>query len=1145
MFRQSRHRSAVWALMLSCALLPTSAHAQPDSPRLMLNTGGPVGGLRAVAFSADGTQLYAAGAGKTVSVWNLIRQPQGVQAVPADPLRWEIARGMRGRIYTLDVAGTEGPLAIGGYSARGANGDLVLFDPRQRQIDDLLPVRRPDVPGPGPSPGHVQTVGSVDFSPDGRQLVSVSIDGEVRLWTLGDNPVSAILQQASGVEDGLIRAAAFVGGRRLIVPLRDPQDPTAWRLRFIDPINPNRPATVLSQPVFSYGVADIALTTDGAEFAASDLIGQVTLFSNGTRLVPRPLNRPRHAADGRAVRTVASLGYNPQRLLAISTTADANGVCWLELWDTAANPPRLVLEREAGRGQAAASVRFSPDGSLLALTRADRSAVELIPVRGGAAPLDVDRVLELTGRGREPGRVQFVGNAGYRIAVDSPADEERLLFDLQTLEVLEPGDEPIPPESRPVDASGWRVVPQPAVGGVQQLQVFAPQGTMPRCSIQLQTVHQGTYRLHTWLTDSQGQVYGVAVATDRQDGVFLYDLPAAGQCRLMRYLRDHADTIRSLSVSADGRFLVSSSADQTVKIWSLAALQNVNATFPREDAWGASFAIENGRVVVQSAIGSGIAVHRDLLTGDVITQAEYAGTNGNVPATDAPAILQLLAERPLWEQLTLTTLRDGQQREAIQIVPAWEPLATLFVDRSREWALWTPQGVYDASASGDELFGWHINIARDQDPQYFRAEQFRRELEKPDVMRQLLISGSLQDALIALAAAPPRTIGDVAGDIPRVRLINPRAGDAVGAGGTIAVEAAVRYPDSPELNADDYRVRLWINQRDGGEPQNVRELDGETIYSWDIPPDAEQNRVLVLVEEASGDVDSLFEDAWVQVAADVPPPDISVHVFALAAQNYAGDMWLNYCNDDARGVAELLQKHDGKRYKPGQVRILTDDEEDRPLERARVLEEIAQFQKQLEGVPPDDILVVFVCGHGVAYGKDYFFLPPHPDLTHNSPEAFVRRIGIAWEDLRLLADVNCRKLFLLDTCFSGNVTLAEKAALRPLKKSQALVVAAVAPGEKAMATGPGVEHTLFTGYLLKGCNGEADGVDAYAPMHPRYVPLRDGMINLKEIVSYVSYNSRRYFQSPKCVPADLFNFVDLSLFRVTNAAGPLPQAPAR
>jgi uncharacterized caspase-like protein len=209
------------------------------------------------------------------------------------------------------------------------------------------------------------------------------------------------------------------------------------------------------------------------------------------------------------------------------------------------------------------------------------------------------------------------------------------------------------------------------------------------------------------------------------------------------------------------------------------------------------------------------------------------------------------------------------------------------------------------------------------------------------------------------------------------------------------------------------------------------------------------------------------------------------------------------------------------------------------------VEEIGEFQKQLEDVPPDDILVVFVCGHGVAYGKDYFFLPPDPDLTHKSPEAFVRQIGIAWEDLRSLADVSCRKLFLLDTCYSGNVTLAEKAAMRPLKKSQALVVAAVAPDKEAMAEGPELNHTLFTGYLLKGCNGEADGVDAYAPVHPRYVPLRDGMINLKEIVSYVSYNSRRYFRSPKCVPAELFNFVDLALFKVASGPEPLPVAPSR
>src|SRR5690606_10516156 len=162
------------------------------------------------------------------------------------------------------------------------------------------------------------------------------------------------------------------------------------------------------------------------------------------------------------------------------------------------------------------------------------------------------------------------------------------------------------------------------------------------------------------------------------------------------------------------------------------------------------------------------------------------------------------------------------------------------------------------------------------------------------------------------------------------------------------------------------------------------------------------------------------------------------------------------------------------------------------------LEQIPQYDLA------DDILVVFVSGHGQAYGSDYYFVPPHPDLTSDLDEQrrreVVERIGIPWSDLQALAEINCRKLFLLDTCYSGNVTAAEKGSARPLRQSQVMVFSATSENQLALAVNPvRPDHGLFTGFLLEACVGKADGVAAFAPVPLRFVPLKDGNINLKEV----------------------------------------------
>ncbi len=82
-------------------------------------------------------------------------------------------------------------------------------------------------------------------------------------------------------------------------------------------------------------------------------------------------------------------------------------------------------------------------------------------------------------------------------------------------------------------------------------------------------------------------------------------------------------------------------------------------------------------------------------------------------------------------------------KAAIAVVPAWEPLVTLYVDARGEWAAFTPEGYFNSSAAeGADLFGWQINVGPAITPEFRIALDLSKEFEREDLLRELLSAGS-------------------------------------------------------------------------------------------------------------------------------------------------------------------------------------------------------------------------------------------------------------------------------------------------------------------------------------------------------------------------------------------------------------------
>ena len=174
-----------------------------------------------------------------------------------------------------------------------------------------------------------------------------------------------------------------------------------------------------------------------------------------------------------------------------------------------------------------------------------------------------------------------------------------------------------------------------------------------------------------------------------------------------------------------------------MSVWNLEGM--FEAAGSTVNRWGIDFEIVDGPLYFR-----GVRSGDRLLSIQWVDEAREAAAE-----SDAEKMFDQLLDVPFDRLVVFNFSRRGRPREGFQSYPAWRPLATAFVDDAREWAFWTPAGFYDASFNGHQRFGWQINRGINRTPDYFRAAQFRKVLERPDIMKRLLAAGSLPAAMRA------------------------------------------------------------------------------------------------------------------------------------------------------------------------------------------------------------------------------------------------------------------------------------------------------------------------------------------------------------------------------------------------------------
>lgn len=643
----------------------------------------------------------------------------------------------------------------------------------------------------------------------------------------------------------------------------------------------------------------------------------------------------------------------------------------------------------------------------------------------------------------------------------------------------------------------------------------------------------GTRRELGRLAGQKGAVQSVAFSLD---GKILVTGDAAGTVGLWTVdkramtssIKAHSGRVQALAITADGALIASAGADRTTKVWETAT-GTEKAQFGgfAADVTFLQFA-SNGKQLF-AGTGSGTISRFNVATSkseaeikaDEQSAAAAVGSAGIAAfgGSDGKIILVELAsgrEIKTFDghkgavrflafggkaQRLISSGDDGAMR--LWDTTSGERLAEVITTASG-WAVIDRQGRFDGSEQGMNDVGWH---ARDQEiPLDSLADQFF----EPGLLARYL------DEKLSFGTKVPANITDGIALPPKVEIDLPDASRAAGKPFTVLVVVTDRGGGIDQ-------VRLYHNGKlvQPGSLLQQREVEakGQRIraVAFQIKPVPGINTfrgVATGLWGIEGESDRLTE----AFTGDRPLPKL--HVVAVGINKYSDPkLTLGYSVPDAKAIVEQLQRAVKGVFSAVDVHALYDGD----ATRANVIGAL----KGLSGVDENDVVVVYLAGHGIVVGDDWIFLP-HEAKLQKSFEDY-RKGAITAREIQdaLVAAQAQRVLVMIDSCQSGATVETferqqnfERRYIRNFSRVAGVTVIAASRRDQEAIELPSLGHGLFTYIVLKGLDGEADD----AP--------RDGNVTAHEIVQYADLQipgmSKRYLNEPQ-VPMAFALGADFSL----------------
>ena len=1138
-------------ILIATAILAGSVFGQQadrrsrDEPDVCPEAGGRYGTCDVLRFAPDGGYLIAAGDDKVARIWP--HGPSGLEtdAAKGQVLRWRAWREQRGGIKALALSPDGKRVAVAGYGMK--SGTVAILD---RTASTEQETKLIALTWPSTDAGNVMALA---FHPDGERVAFGTADGSLWFWK-----PKALAKEVDGRGWNWPTRA----GKHEVLELNETKSPFNFpRLLFFQdadtlvsvaqsgqvlacdisgPLSDDANAEIpKGKTLFNvndglkekFTVFRAELSGDGQWIAVANPNPRLVLRSvAGTKSIEHALPKDSHAR---------SLAWHPKTgQLAIGVAkalpAKGDGARYLmernnaiTVFDAPKTGEELKVIKEFEHAGRAECLAFHPTEPRLAVAGGDADQVTLYDIAKPEKPLSIAH-----GQGRKPWGIALSENGktlGVRIARDAAATDPNqraagdwTAFDLERLTPqLDAKQKWMVPLTK---SEGWTVEPD-AESAFDWYAVLPRDGLKPlRVKLRLDPQRDQMPTCYTFVPPAVaggspklivGHYYGCSL--------FELDFAKAVQnaktkeleFERLRLYTGHSGEVISLVASKDGTWFLTGGADHTVAAYSL-------KDWDQQKHLGATFHSVEGKLAVKSVADGSPAYEAGLKANDVVERLNVAGVK--TPVYDRRAdfaqrgevkeALDALAEPKSGYELlfTLVNPKSGVRRETLTTVrqrPLWKWFAG-FDERNqlREWIIWMWQGSYyfTNTTHGDRLVGWHVNAPSVIDsPQFHPLEKYKKQYLNRSVIQILLKNRDVGEALIeALGPNPlPRSFTQFESAPVRLAVRQttvPETGLDLG----ITVQPRGTNPDllpeRVELWINDYRYETWDNL-----PNKIF-LQPLTIPQKHFRSGSNQLTVLAFNSLGGRAQQSVvIQNDGGAVAPSLLGLAVGINDYG-APKNGANDRGfgnLTSAVNDAEKLTALLHTDftGPNRYFPkGAIALELDSKATR--------KQLTVALDKLKGALPDDLLIVYLAGHGTLLTPDPKEIPKRttgqrgyeieldgkflfccPDFTPKKP--LETSLG-AEELFNALVRINCRKVIFLDVCHSGQAT-ETNVIRRLIPDGQGPFIMAACEQNQLSYEDPKVGHGLFTYSLMQ----------AMGPDFRRLDKDSSGEMTCKQLFRYV------------------------------------------